>query len=183
MRCCGRAPGNGDRWRAPKSVALGRYTEKDTMPDINDGFMHMHSRMEESFARYRTAGFGLMATIISLSAGGIAGVLSRQPPPPQYLAVLLFFPILLALFQQYCAYMGQLRGAESSFEQLGVYLNLEMKGLKGVSGTKEDPGLLKKAFEANDASTWWYGWADKLCAASVTAFSIIALIVLIYLVK
>lgn len=135
--------------------------------------------MEESYARYRASGFGLMATVISLSASGIVGVLSRQSPPSQHYALLLFFPILLALAQQYCAYMGQLRGAQSAFEQLGAYLQLEMTGLKGEKGTKEEPGVLKKVFEVHDASNWWYGWADKLCAASVGTFSILALIILL----
>lgn len=153
------------------------------MADNNEGFMRMHSRMEDSYARYRTAGFGLMATIISLSAGGIAGLLARQPPLSGLLTALLFLPILLALFQQYCAYMGQLRSAQSSFEQLGAYIEFEMKSPKGIRSTEEDPGELTKAFAATNASNWWYGWADTLCAASVGTFSILALIVLIYSVK
>lgn len=145
--------------------------------------MQMHSRMEESYSRYRTSGFGLMATIVSLSAGGIAGALSRQPQSERFLALLLFIPILLAIFQQYCAYLGQRRDAESAHEEMNIFIQFEMKMITKISGTKEDPGALKPVFDKSNASKYWYGWADSLCALTIGAFTVLSITVLIRLIQ
>lgn len=146
-----------------------------------DGFSALHSRVEEAYAKYRGSGFGLMTTIVSLSAGGIVAAFSNTPGVPKALATAFYFPILGALVQQYCSYMAQRRDAESAYEQLNVFFQLEMKIIESISGTKDDPGALKTAFHKRDASNWWYGWADYLCIATVIAFCVIFLITVLYL--
>lgn len=148
--------------------------------DTNN-FTEMHMRMEEAHAKYRSSGFGLAATILSLSAGGIAAILSDKSGLPRWMALVLYLPVSSGILQQYCVYMGQRRNAEASDEQLDVFIRLEMKIIQSVAATKDAPGPLDTAFKKQAQSKCWYWWADRLCAFSVISFCILLLGCLSYL--
>jgi hypothetical protein len=132
-------------------------------------FNAMHSRMEDAFAKYRATGFGLMATISSLSAGAIAGVFAH-PDMSKKLALAFVVPIAASLLQQYCSYMGQRRHAESTDDQLEVFFKVETKIIEqaGVNVA------LEPASKKQKCSKRWYQWADYLCTTSVVSFILIS---------
>jgi hypothetical protein len=70
-------------------------------------------RLERSFEEYRKSGIALMATIIALSSGGLAGLM--QIPDARFLAFLYLIPISLAVLQQLAHYLGSKAAAQSVY--------------------------------------------------------------------
>lgn len=68
-----------------------------------------------------------MTTIISLSAGGIAGVISHESTS-NACALALFVPLLLSILQQLCFYMGERLVAESERHKTAYAMMVEMRG-------------------------------------------------------
>lgn len=62
---------------------------------------------------YRKSGIALMATVIALSSGGLAGL--SQIADAKHLAFLYLIPISLAVLQQLAHYLGSKAAADSIF--------------------------------------------------------------------
>ena len=69
--------------------------------------------LERSFEEYRKSGIALMATVIALSSGGLAGLM--QIPDAKPLAFLYLIPISLAVIQQLAHYLGSKAAAQSIY--------------------------------------------------------------------
>lgn len=85
---------------------------------VNNEEGHVDKLLRESqtaLERYRASGFGLMTTIITLSSGGVAAVISQHEAisDPRVIIRLLCVPIILALVQQLVAYFAE-RGAHKA---------------------------------------------------------------------
>lgn len=76
----------------------------------------MKDRIDRSFEDYRKSGLALMATVIALSSGGLAGLL--QIPGAKSIALLYLVPISLAVLQQLAHYLGTKANAHSDFQRL-----------------------------------------------------------------
>ena len=79
-------------------------------------------RLERSFEEYRKSGIALMATIIALSSGGLAGLM--QIPDARPLAFLYLIPISLAVIQQLAHYLGNKAAAQSIYSVVIIKASL-----------------------------------------------------------
>lgn len=74
----------------------------------------IRAQIDASFEDYRKSGIALMATVIALSSGGIAGLF--QIADTRDLALLYFIPIALAVLQQLAHYFASKAKAQSAYE-------------------------------------------------------------------
>lgn len=86
------------------------------MSDSESSEQKARDRIDRSFDDYRKSGLALMATVIALSSGGIAGLF--QITGTKNLALLYFIPIALAVLQQLAHYLASKANAHSDFERL-----------------------------------------------------------------
>ena len=141
-------------------------------PEVFEEIQQQEQEVHESFRRYRSSSFGLMTTIVTLSAGSIAALHTAGAIRP--LLGVMLIPMACALLQQWFHFRGEMHLANSSFLSLQWTTTFKIDASKA----KEDPCKMAKKYRLTKAaSDRWFGLADKACTAAL--FSFIGCVVLV----
>lgn len=124
-------------------------------------------------AKYRASGFGLMTTVITLSSGGIAAVISQREAinNPRLIIRLLTVPIILALVQQLAAYFSE-RGAHKVKLQHAIHeIVKELHGFQTEEEKETAKTNAEKALDqARRTAERFARLSDALCVLACLTF-------------
>ena len=130
--------------------------------------------VEDKHKTYRQSGFGLMTTIITLSAGSIAAI--EKSGSPRLFSSIMFAPIACGVLQQLAHYLGEMMTARAGF----VYVAANYQKELGTS-----PDNLKQKIENAEAlqasSNRWFKRADDCCVVTVAVFLLASILILVCL--
>ena len=109
--------------------------------------------------QYRGSGKALMATVITLAAGGLFGLRPTESGRRD-LAVALFLPIVLALLQQLLHYVGQLLEARAAIAWLPFPSGLNVLNSNALS-IEEKKGILASRMKQMELMAFRQKWATR----------------------
>lgn len=140
----------------------------------------LNKKTAEVIERARETNFGLMTTVVGLSASAI-GLCVVSGKLPAIFAVLFDLPILFSLAQQWC-----IREAREKEVEGQAYSNI-IGLVDAFPELKKDPDAIKSVGAAAKAmmntgthSTRWFLYANRFCTAGVITFGLTSLAAVIW---
>lgn len=124
-------------------------TEEEVL--LNQIASNFRDRADKLHERYRNSGLALMATVITLSGGGIYSLV--KAPSQGRFGLLFIIPIIMAVIQQSLHYLGQLCEARASYSLFEGSLAVQQKQPVTVH-TERASWYLKLAPKFFGAADW-----------------------------
>lgn len=140
----------------------------------------LNKKTAEVIERARETNFGLMTTLVGLSASAI-GLCVVSGKLPAIFAVLFEVPILLSLAQQWC--IREAREKEVEGQAHSNILGL----VDAFPDVKNDPDVKQSIVAAargmmstGDHAKRWFLYANRICTVSVISFALTSLAAVIW---
>lgn len=139
-----------------------------------------NKRTAAATERARETNFGLMTTVVGLSASAI-GLCVVSSKLPAIFAVLFDLPILLSLAQQLCIRAAREKEIEGAAHGSILALVVAFPDLKKDPDALKSAGMAAKGYLATGAhTTRWFLYADRFCTAGVITFALTSLAAVIW---